>query len=111
MTTEPTANAGHDPAGMASAAPDPVAQLTNITQTLSNSLMTAIQAVEQLGARIRTLEDQQRTTQLCAAKALLAIGTIAQDLADEDRKMSVFKTLEEALQEIRRVSRVPPRSG
>ena len=73
--------------------------------------MTTIQAIEQLGNRLRTMEEQQRTTQLCAAKALLAIGTIAQDIEDEDRKMSVFKTLEEALVEIRRASGPSAKSG
>lgn len=94
-----TAGASADP-GL----PDPVAQLTRITQSLSGSLMTSIQALEQLGLRIRTLEEQQRTTQLCVAKALLAVGTLAQGVEDETRQMSVFKTLEEALEEIRRTA-------
>jgi hypothetical protein len=108
-------NTEHGAAGTATEAangtPDPIAQLTRITQSLSGSLMTTIQAIEQLGNRLRTMEEQQRTTQLCAAKALLAIGTIAQDIEDEDRKMSVFKTLEEALVEIRRASGPSAKSG
>jgi hypothetical protein len=84
--------------------PDPITQLTRITQSLSGSLMTTIQAIEQLGVRIRALEEQQRTTQLCVAKALLAVGTLAQGLDDEVRQMTVFRTLEEALEEIRRVN-------
>jgi hypothetical protein len=98
---EPAAGVAMD---AANSTPDPIAQLTRITQSLSGSLMTTIQAIEQLGSRLKAMEEQQRTTQLCAAKALLAIGTIAQDIEDDERKMAVFKTLEEALVEIRRSS-------
>jgi hypothetical protein len=91
--------------------PDPIVQLTRITQSLSGSLMTSIQALEQLGLRIRALEDQQKTTQLCVAKALLAVGTLAQGVEDETRQMSVFKTLEEALEEIRRSAAGSAKAG
>ena len=102
--TPTDASATTDGATAEASAPDPIAQLTRITQSLSGSLMTSIQALEQLGLRIRSLEDQQKTTQLCVAKALLAVGTLAQGVEDETRQMSVFKTLEEALEEIRRAS-------
>lgn len=91
--------------------PDPIVQLTRITQSLSSSLMTTIQAIDQLGTHMRALEAQQRTTQLCVAKALLAVGTLAQGVEDETRQMSVFKTLEEALEEIRRTAPAQAKPG
>jgi hypothetical protein len=108
MQDEAGGGAGKD---VAMGTPDPIAQLTRITQSLSGSLMTTIQAIEQLGNRLKAMEEQQRTTQLCAAKALLAIGTIAQDIEDDERKMAVFKTLEEALVEIRRSTGPSTKSG
>ena len=80
----------------------PLAQLTEITQSLTTSLMSSIETLEGLHNRVRLLEDQQRTNQLCIAKAMLALGTIAQGIGDETRQMAVFRTLEEALNEIRK---------
>lgn len=80
----------------------PVAQLTEITHSLTTSLMSSIETLEGLNHRVRQLEDQQRINQLCIAKAMLALGTMAQGIDDEARQLAVFKTLEEALNEIRK---------
>lgn len=83
-------------------------QLTDITQSLSTSLMASIQTIDRLNQRIKALEDQQKTQQLCLAKSLLALGTIAQNMEDEATQASVFKILEEALGEIRRANAPAP---
>ena len=83
-------------------------QLTDITQSLSTSLMASIQTIDRLNQRIKALEDQQKTQQLCLAKSLLALGTLAQNIENESTQTAVFKILEEALGEIRKAN--PPSS-
>lgn len=79
-----------------------VAQLTEITQSLSHSLMAAIQSIERLNQRIQGLEERQRTAQVALAKALLSIGTLAQHQPDEDAQQQVFKALGDALAELKK---------